>query len=231
MEFQVACDCGNVLWVSEGMAGSSTTCSCGRTVAVPSLSALRAQPLPDAATPPASDPGSPTEPPPGPNRLADITAPVQVFLRTEGGDQPNRRASVMAALTPDAIWLQDTWQLRRVPLQHLQIEKRRKGKQWVMTLGPEPAAEKLTLTFPSAQEGKHWYRDVQVRQPQLPPDAPRDDRYQPEGVAMVRRAPEVPHQVLGQVEFTGQTQWAADRALQLRAAIRGADAVIDVHRH
>src|SRR5262249_60220824 len=71
----------------------------------------------------------PDQTPPGPGPREEIIAPMQVFLRTEHGDQPDRHTPVMAALTPKAIWLQDTWQLRAVPLQSLGIERRRKGKE------------------------------------------------------------------------------------------------------
>ena len=43
MGYEVTCTCGKVLSVSEGMAGSSMPCGCGRAVSVPSLSELRRQ--------------------------------------------------------------------------------------------------------------------------------------------------------------------------------------------
>src|SRR4051794_35385796 len=43
MEHQIACTCGNVLPLSEGMAGSTLICTCGRTVLVPSPSEPPAQ--------------------------------------------------------------------------------------------------------------------------------------------------------------------------------------------
>jgi tetratricopeptide (TPR) repeat protein len=155
---------------------------------------------------------------------------MQLFLRTEHSDQPNQRVAVLAALTPEAIWIQDTWQLRSIPLQNLGIERRRNGKELVLTLGPEPFTEKLTLAFANATQGERWCHEVQVRQLRLTRDTLPSDRHPPEGVALVQQAPQVPHVVLGRVEFTGQTQWAADRGLQLRAGIRGANAIIELHR-
>jgi hypothetical protein len=52
MEFKINCPCGSPLSVSEGSAGATVTCKCGRAVNVPSLSALRVQ----AGLPP-YDPG------------------------------------------------------------------------------------------------------------------------------------------------------------------------------
>lgn len=41
MDFTISCDCGTEIQVSEGSAGASTTCQCGRIVQVPSLARLR----------------------------------------------------------------------------------------------------------------------------------------------------------------------------------------------
>jgi hypothetical protein len=136
----------------------------------------------------------------------------------------------MAALTPEALWIQDTWQLRAVPLQNLGVERRQYGKELALTVGLAPSAEKLTLIFASPAEGEQWAGQVQIRQLLCLPEMRADDDRRPEGVALVRRAPDVPHQVLGRVEFTAPTRWAADRGLQLRAGMRGADAVIGLER-
>jgi tetratricopeptide (TPR) repeat protein len=165
--------------------------------------------------------------PPGPDQREEIIGPTQGYLRTERGGC----VSVMIALTPEAIWIQKTWQLRPVLLQGLVIESQQNGKMWALTPGPEPS-EKLILAFASAEVGQRWYREVQARQRQLAADAPAqgDDRYAPEGVTLVRKTPEVPQVVLGRVEFTGPTQRAGDRGLQLHAGLRGADAVIELQR-
>ncbi|HZT79631.1 MAG TPA: tetratricopeptide repeat protein [Gemmataceae bacterium] len=136
----------------------------------------------------------------------------------------------MAALTAEALWIQETWRLRCVPLHDLDIQRRRNGKELALTLGLGPAAETLVLTFASAAQGERWGREIEARQRQLISAAPPDGQQPPDGVALVRQAPEVPHIVLGRVSFTGPTPWAADRGLQLRAGMRGADAIIDVQR-
>ncbi len=58
MDFSVACSCGKSTTVSEGAAGSRFDCSCGQSIAVPSLTDLRVQaglppqaPNPTAAIP------------------------------------------------------------------------------------------------------------------------------------------------------------------------------------
>jgi tetratricopeptide (TPR) repeat protein len=56
------------------------------------------------------------------------------------------------------------------------------------------------------------------------------DRRLPEGVALIRRASKDPCADLGPVEFRGRTRWEADRGIQLRAGIIGADAVFGLER-
>jgi tetratricopeptide (TPR) repeat protein len=231
MEHQIACTCGNVLSLSEDMAGSTVTCSCGRAVLVPSSSEQPAQAIMKDLPPPVPDLQLAEDTPPKRQLSIGIVSPKQALLRIERGTESRRRAAVMVALTADAVWIQETWGLREVPLRGLVIEMRSSGTVVTLTLGSEPAAEKLTLTFPSAGQAERWYGEAREKQRQLGPDSSLLDRKPPEGVALVQEAPPVPREVLGRVEFTGSSQWEADRGLQLRAGILGADAVVDVYRH
>jgi tetratricopeptide (TPR) repeat protein len=135
-------------------------------------------------------------------------------------------------LTADALWLQETWQLRQVPLRTLAaVETPRNRKTLALTQHPEAGGATLRLTFADAAQRQRWAARLEARLPQLLPEPPPDDRPVPEGVALVAHAPDVPHVVLGRVTFTGESRRTADRGLQLRAGIRGADAVIGVERH
>jgi tetratricopeptide (TPR) repeat protein len=150
-------------------------------------------------------------------------------LQIERGGNRDTRVRVMATLTGEAIWIQETWRLRPIPLRTLVVEQQRNGKELVLRLGPEPSTEKFTLAFAAAAEGQRWWKEIQSQQ-RLNAESPTADRQLPEGVALVRQVPEVPYVTLGRVGFTGPTKWAADRGLQLRAGIRGADAIIELHR-
>jgi hypothetical protein len=99
-----------------------------------------------------------------------------------------------------------------------------------LNFGDEPSAERLKLTFASALEGRRWYGELQTRHEQISGEAAPGDRAVPEGVSLVRQTPDVPYVSLGRVEFTDRTRRRADRGLQLRAGMRGADAVIGVER-
>jgi tetratricopeptide (TPR) repeat protein len=137
----------------------------------------------------------------------------------------------MAALTADSLWIQNTWQRRRVPRQALTgVEARWGGQELILAIRGEPPGEKLALRFASAEEGLRWHRVLKDWPQSAGQDEPLSETNPPRGVALVCRAPDVPHEVLGLVEFTDSNRWNADRGLQLRAGIRGADAVLHVER-
>src|SRR5262245_23363314 len=122
MGYEVTCICGKVLQVSQGMAGSSMSCSCGRTVPVSLPSERPSQGIMGFVPPTVPDLQFLEQTPPRPSPPAEVIGPMQVYFRTEGGNPPHRHALVMAALTRDGIWIQDAWQLRIVPLQSLRVE-------------------------------------------------------------------------------------------------------------
>jgi tetratricopeptide (TPR) repeat protein len=230
MSYEVTCQCGNVVPVSASMAGSSISCSCGQEVPIPSLSELREQTSTGDVPPfvPELRPMDTRSSEPSP--LAEVIAPALVFLRTGHGDQPVRRVSVMAALTPRAIHLQDVWKLRSIRLQDLSVENGQNDHEMILVLNPGPSTERLTLGFPSREQREQWHEKLEALRQRAVADATTADGRPTEGVALVQKAPEVPHTVLCPVEFTGRTRWEADRGVQLRAGIHGADAVIELER-
>ena len=144
--------------------------------------------------------------------------------------RPGRKTRILAAVTPDAVVIQDTWRQLELPLAGLAVDRRRRGRELVLTPGPDAPAGAVSLTFPAAADGERWYQHLR-RRGQEPAAAPAPtDRPAAGGVALVRRAPAVPRAALGRVEATGPDRWTADRTAQLRAGLLGADAVIDVRR-
>jgi Flp pilus assembly protein TadD len=167
-----------------------------------------------------------------PDPPLEILAQTPGSLRVETGSLPTRPRQVVIALTEDALWIQDTWQLRQVPLPAIgTLESRQNGRELVLTFPRPSTPETLTLTFESASQGRSWYEDLKIRRQECGPDAQPVDRLVPEGVALVGQAPPVPHETRGRVEYTDRTPWLADRGLQIRAALLGADAVVDLVRH
>jgi tetratricopeptide (TPR) repeat protein len=232
MEYKIACPCGKVIPVSEEMAGSWANCECGETFLVPWWFEVRAAEItgePVLVIPQAS-PLERSEP--APQRATVIINPTEATATTDPGSRPEsgRRAQVMAALTADAVWIQDTWQVRSLSLQGLQIERRAKAVELSRNAGSDGKSERLTLAFASAAEGQRWYDKIQACQAKLNPDAPPDTSFIPEGVALVRNAADVPLVPLGRVAFLGRSPGTADRGIQIRAAMLGADAVIALKR-
>ncbi len=230
MEYEIACGCGKSIRVTEAMAGSSPNCECGQTVVVPPLSTLRAMEVADATEEPGADPPAQGRRTPVVKPVGEIIAPTKISLREDRGAKRARRTVVMAALTPDALWIQDTARLRSIPLKELEIARPVNGAELAISPAPPGGAEKLTLTFDDATQAKRWYDRIQECQSRLSPDAPSDGRRVPEVVALVRRAPEVAHVGLGRVKFLHGSGETADQGVQLRAGILGADAVIDLRR-
>jgi hypothetical protein len=137
----------------------------------------------------------------------------------------------MAALTTNALWILHAWQLQRIPLQTLGgVETGRFGQELVLIIPSEQSVQKLTLTFANAAVWRPWQRELEACRQRLGPDAPPNDGPIPEGVALVKRAPDVPRRALGLVEFVASDRRTADQGLRLRAGMRGADAVIAVQR-
>jgi tetratricopeptide (TPR) repeat protein len=155
----------------------------------------------------------------------EILDPMPAKLRSARGSR-----HVMVALTREAIWIQDAWPIRCVALNGLSVEKGSSAKELVLTPGLKGSAKKLMLVFSDAATGERWLRAVR-RQQELEPGAPERICYRPAGVSFVRRAGDLPRVVMGRLEFTSQNRWAAQRGLQLRAGLRGADALIDVVHH
>jgi hypothetical protein len=172
MDYEITYSCAQVHSVYEGEAGSSIACNCGRTIQVPSLRELRGQAISVAPTPGLAELRLTRERPPPPARpTAEILAPTQVSPRTKRG-----AASVMAALSANALWIQDVWQLRQIPLQTISaIEARQYGQELVLNLGSEPPVETLRLTFASAAEGERGHKELQARQQQPSFDTPSGD--------------------------------------------------------
>src|SRR5262249_25803235 len=153
----------------------------------------------------------------------EILPPTQVTLRTRPGSPSQGSAPVMATLTADAVWIQETYHLRKVPLQALAtIESRPNASKLALTFTPEAEGETLVLGFPNAHFRDRWCQQLLAQQQQTA--AAPQDRYVPEGVSLVQGSLKCPHVVVARVEASALTYRKADRTLQLRAGIRGADA-------
>ena len=207
MEYEINCPCGKVIPVSEGMAGTWANCECGKTILVPSWFEIRAAEITGEPVLVIPDLQSLEKSAPARQPATVIINPTAATVTTDRGPRSEscRRAQVMAALTADAVWIQDTWRVQSLSLQGLEIEKRGIAVELSRTSGSDGKSEKLTLAFATAAEGQRWYDKIQGCQAKLNSDAPPDTSYVPEGVALVRNAADAPHVPLGRVAFLGRS--------------------------
>ena len=230
MEYEITCPCGKVIPVSEEMAGSWANCECGATVLVPSSFELRAAEVTGNPAPPVADLQSFDQAAPVMQPVTVIITPVEATVTSVRGTRSDRRAQVMVALTTDAVWIQDTRRIRSVPVHGLMIERRGRAIELTRNRGQEAENETLHLGFTSYSEAQRWQEKIQACQSKLGAVAPPDGLYVPEGVVLVQKAPDVPYVPLDRVAFLGRSPDTADRGIQLRAALLGADAVIELKR-
>jgi tetratricopeptide (TPR) repeat protein len=181
--------------------------------------------------PAAPDHSLPDESSTNPATPTEIIPPTPVVLRPERRGQAGRSRRVVAALTADALWIQDIWQLRHVPLSTLaDIKELRNSRQLALMIGDGTSVERLRLTFAGAEERQFWQAELQACREKPAPNGPSAERPIPEGVTLLKQVPEMAHAVMGRVEFTAATAWLADRCIQLAAGQLGADAIVGLHR-
>jgi hypothetical protein len=155
MPYEVVCRCGNVLPVSAGMAGTALPCDYGQSVNVPSLSQLE-DPAQARSESQAPEFWKPADSPPISRHVRIESTPIQVSLRTTRGPSRDRRAAVMVLASRDAVWIQDVWHSRSIPLGRLKIEDAKIGEERTLVVEPESDSERLNLRFASAHEAERW---------------------------------------------------------------------------
>jgi tetratricopeptide (TPR) repeat protein len=178
-------------------------------------------------------PGLPLfEPAPPPASAEEILRPTPVSLRRPPGtaDSAAQRPAVVALAT-DGVYVQETWQTSRIAWASIAaVEAGCRGREVVLKLGAEAAGEVLILRFAGRSERLRWHEALLTHRPQAGTDASTPVDRVLEGVLLLRGASSEPHEYVGAVAFEGSNRWSADRGLQLRAAMRGANAVLRVER-
>jgi tetratricopeptide (TPR) repeat protein len=161
----------------------------------------------------------------------ELIGPTGVRIKAVEGVTPEGRGPCKAALTERAIWLQATWQCKRISIQSVHsIEANRKKTKLNLVLGTETEPKLLELKFERREDGEIWLLKLEAQRAKLASQGPGTETSPPEGVALLANNSEVRHTPLGRVRFTDTSKRRADRGLQLRAALLGADAVFDVQR-
>jgi serine/threonine protein kinase len=139
-----------------------------------------------------------------------------------------KRAPILLVLTADALWASHRSDVIRWPLRaveelyisqcHLHLE-----------LGGTRDTLEQRISFFGWRECRAWHDQVDALRKQL---GPRESKAETEPgiqpLVLLRHRPPSRFQLLGTVEATGRNRWRAEAGLQIRAAILGADAVLDV---
>jgi tetratricopeptide (TPR) repeat protein len=179
--------------------------------------------------PPSGDPEAEKEAAVTPVLPTEILPPTAAILRTGIGKPAGRPSMVMAALTSEALWIQETWALRRLPLSGVtDIDLAGASTRMVLTFGSDAPPEKIEFTFATVGQREQWAVNVQARKQSTDPEEADAAQPAPSGVTLILGSANVPHRVLGEVTFTDHSSRQAGWGLRLRAGMMGANAVIEV---
>ena len=105
---------------------------------------------------------------------------------------------MLARETNDEHWMRSP---PRINCFRRLFPRQEKGKEIDLAARPEDSNDKLTLRFGRASQGNRWYEKIQAAQSKLARDTAADCLPVPEGVALVKHAPDVTHTALGRVAF------------------------------
>jgi tetratricopeptide (TPR) repeat protein len=142
-----------------------------------------------------------------------------------------RQKNLMAALTSDALWIQDIWRLHFFSSKELEVDKPSRGKGLILkSLAPESSGESVTISFSSQAMANRWFDEIQKCKIESDMDGQPSSRVVPEGVALVCGSPDISSVDCGRVKFRFPRLLSADLGAQLRAAMRGADAIVGLTR-
>ena len=183
----------------------------------------------------------------------ELIGPTDVRIKATEDIAPEGRGPFKAALSEQAIWLQATWQCKRIALLSVSvIEANQKKTKLKLTLGAEPKSQFLELKFSRSLDGENWLAKLEAQKEKFAAQVsgevtgplqeiasssnlqyelatiPEVQRLCPQGVLLLTKSTELRHLPLGRIRFTDGTERGADRGLQLRAAMLGADAVLEL---
>jgi hypothetical protein len=141
------------------------------------------------------------------------------------------RHRVYLALTPEALWSWHRSEIRRWPLGAVQrVEVAPDRADLRMDLATGGGVARQVFRFSSPHDAAQALDLIMKCREGLPPDTRRPmDSPDVEPVVVVRGRPEMRFQLLGGVEARCDVHWVVEAGLELRTAMMGADAVVDVH--
>jgi serine/threonine-protein kinase len=173
---------------------------------------------------------------------APVPAPeilrLTVLLRLFG----NRRSSFLPltrwgtalylALTGDALWCSYRGEMFRWPLEAVRdVERNWWGSKLQLLIRTPKGILRQGFQFLSSEECQEWFEKIQaLREGFSGTSAAPLDGGRVEPVVLLRQRSIMRYQSLGAVEFKDGKRKRAEVGLRIRAALMGADAVVDVRR-
>jgi serine/threonine protein kinase/tetratricopeptide (TPR) repeat protein len=138
--------------------------------------------------------------------------------------------AVYLVLSQDSLWVAYRGEIRCWPLRALtEVRRNWWGDELHLRFHRAGQVVPLAFRFASRQECQQWYEPLQDRNRQGNGDPSVPAEWLPAGpVVLMRRPPAMRYQTLGSVEFQDAKPRRAEVGLQVRAAMLGADAVVDV---
>jgi tetratricopeptide (TPR) repeat protein/tRNA A-37 threonylcarbamoyl transferase component Bud32 len=175
-------------------------------------------------------------------RLLDVLVPLPAILRLAvvprmQGDWTSARfriirkgTGVYLVLSRDTLWVAYRGEIRCLLLRALtQLRRSRWGNELRLRFHRAGQVVRQSFRFASGQECRQWFELLQDLKAHALVDAPASAAWPRVGpVVLMGRPPAMRYQVLGPVEFHDAKPRRAEVGLQVRAAMMGADAVVDV---
>jgi serine/threonine protein kinase len=169
-------------------------------------------------------------------QLVNLPAPTAEIIRETDvrkmtiGHMGWTRKWVHLVLTRDRLWWVYQTEMNEWPTGRISNLRIRDKTLWMTVDRDKGSPLAIKLLFPSAKECRSWAEPLRRRRLNLPASpaiADSDDRFLM-AVVLLRGRPLMRYQLLGPVEAQGKTRRSARAGLEVRAAMIGGDAVIEV---
>jgi tetratricopeptide (TPR) repeat protein len=143
-----------------------------------------------------------------------------------------RGVAVYLGLAADALWVCYRGEIGRWPLQCVTaIERSWWGSNLHLRIASGERTSTQSFAFGDGDECRQWYEHLMLLRKSLPEaPAPPAERPRVDPVVLLRQRPLVRYQLLGTVEAKDKKSKRAEVGLQIRGAMIGADAVVEVQK-
>ena len=141
------------------------------------------------------------------------------------------RSKIHLLLTSDSLWVWYRSDLTRIPVAAISDVRRRRFSKLLRVQIHTPKGLKWQkFQFKRRKEGREWRERIAGLIAELPPqkEAVTIEPTRTDPVVLLPSRPVARFQLLGPLEAKGRKKWISRAGLQIRGAMVGADAVVDV---